>query len=333
MKIFISHSSKNSHYGDALVKLLSGLGVAHENIIFTSDSSYGIPAGEKIFDWLKTRIAEKPFVIYLLSPEYYASVACLNEMGAAWIVENQHAMIFTPEFDLNSDNFKDGALDPREMGFFLNNQDRVIEFVERIRPIFGLSANAVITHKLIAAFLKEVGDAQEINRSTKASQIGIETKKNSVSAVKIVPKGPSLVIPGKTIQTPAQRYFLDLANGKLKDEEVMVVHYAVDTARHSLGVGWRVDEEKGRIRDWEELNDLGDVLSKNYENAIRWLDVRKLTSVSETTSSGNPRQVAFDGELKDKFLDMPQEFFDKSAEIVARSLETLAKPTIDDFPF
>ncbi len=48
---------------------------------------------ENIFKWLKGRISEKPFVIYLLSPEYFSSVACLNEMGAAWVVENQHVAI------------------------------------------------------------------------------------------------------------------------------------------------------------------------------------------------------------------------------------------------
>ena len=102
MKIFISHSSKNEDYGNALVDLLINVGVSGEQVIFTSNDAYGIPTGQNIFNWLKNEINEKPYVIYLLSPEYYSSVACLNEMGAAWIVENEHTMIFTPNFNIKS---------------------------------------------------------------------------------------------------------------------------------------------------------------------------------------------------------------------------------------
>lgn len=119
MKIFISHSSKNADYGNALVNLLTGIGISGEQIIFTSNDAYGIPIGQNIFDWLKTQIKEKPYVLYLLSPEYYKSVACLNEMGAAWVIENKHTMIFTPNFKLDSYEFQNGAIDPREIGFTL----------------------------------------------------------------------------------------------------------------------------------------------------------------------------------------------------------------------
>lgn len=132
MKIFISHSSKDAHYGKALVELLTSLGIAHDSITFTSDSAYGIPSGQNIFNWLKGRISERPFVIYLRSPSYYSSVACLNEMGAAWMIESEHISIFTPDFDLNTPEFRDGVLDPREMGFRLNDRDRVIQFAEQI---------------------------------------------------------------------------------------------------------------------------------------------------------------------------------------------------------
>ena len=50
MKIFISHSSENADYGLALVDLLTGIGVPRDKIIFTSDTSYGIPTGENIFN-------------------------------------------------------------------------------------------------------------------------------------------------------------------------------------------------------------------------------------------------------------------------------------------
>ncbi len=148
MKIFISHSSENAVYGRALVDLLTGVGVDHDNIIFTSDTSYGIPVGKNIFDWLRAQISDRPFVIFLLSPDYYSSVACLNEMGAAWVVENEHAAIFTPDFNLNDANFRNGALDPREIGFFINDEDRVTELIESLKLNFAITTKqAVITRK------------------------------------------------------------------------------------------------------------------------------------------------------------------------------------------
>ena len=78
MKLFLSHSSKDVDYGNALVDLLISIGVKSDKIIFTSNVAHGIPIGENIFQWLKEEIEEKPFVIYLLSPNYYKSVACLT---------------------------------------------------------------------------------------------------------------------------------------------------------------------------------------------------------------------------------------------------------------
>ncbi|MGH1355916.1 MAG: toll/interleukin-1 receptor domain-containing protein [Thalassovita sp.] len=157
MKIFISHSSKNAVYGRALVNLLTGVGIDHESIVFTSDTSYGIPVGKNIFDWLKAQISDRPFVIFLLSPEYYSSVACLNEMGAAWIVENQHAAIFTPSFDLDEANFRNGALDPREIGFSINDEDRVTEFIETLRPNFSITTKQTVISRKRQEFLAQVG--------------------------------------------------------------------------------------------------------------------------------------------------------------------------------
>lgn len=337
MKIFISHSSKNANYGQALVKLLTGLGINSSNIIFTSDTSYGIPAGENIFNWLKSRISEKPFVIYLLSPEYYSSVACLNEMGAAWVIENKHRMIFTPDFDIESANFKNGVLDPREMGFFVNDRDRVTEFVEYIKTDFNLTTNSVLTNRNIAEFLSEVGDISTLPKEEKLSFKKAKTEvKISVNERDAKPT-PVIAEPAKSArnikQSGVERYFQDLAKGKLKDEEVMLVYYAADTARYKLGVGWRTAEEVGRIHEWEELNELGDTLSKRYDPVMSRLEMRNLTEVSEITSHGNPRQVKLVEELQGKLLDLPDNFYQACDEIVSRASVKKKSSERNDIPF
>ncbi|MBI1493636.1 toll/interleukin-1 receptor domain-containing protein [Halocynthiibacter styelae] len=340
MKILISHSSQNADYGGALVKLLTGIGIDHDSIIFTSDTSYGIPVGENIFDWLKERITEKPFVIYLLSPQYYSSVACLNEMGAAWIVENQHAMIFTPGFDLKSDYFLNGAIDPREIGFFLNDEDRVTQFIESLRGPFKVTDNQVLIGNKRREFMQDIArlfSVSSVNnprkKTTETITAGTSHKEDAIPPT----VSPASTEPDnqarKVKKTPVERYFQDLADDKLKDGEVMVIYYAAETAQYKLGVGWRTNEEVGRIRKWEELNDLGDTLSKDYETVISRLEIRNLTEVSETTSYGNPRQVMLSKEMQDELMDLPDDFYSRCDKIAKLAAEKKNSLDSDEIPF
>ena len=179
MKIFISHSSKNKNYGNHLVELLRGLGIKENEIIFTSNVAYGIPVAKNIFNWLKSQIEEKPFVIYLLSKEYYESVACLNEMGAAWIVENEHAAIFTPNFNLSSKEFQNGALDPREIGFKINDEDRIMSFIQMLSENFEITGNPVIISQSVKKFIRDIGEIKQETTEIDSQQISekVEIKK------------------------------------------------------------------------------------------------------------------------------------------------------------
>lgn len=132
---------------------------------------------------------------------------------------------------------------------------------------------------------------------------------------------------------PTERFFKDLEDGKLKDEEVLLAYYASETARFSLGVGWRTDEETRRIAEWEELNEFSDTLSKKYEAAIKRFEVRNLTEVSETTSHGNPRQVDFVSELKGQMLDLPDILHIKAEEIIQIELDKKKGGLDNEFPF
>lgn len=138
-KIFISHSSMDKTYGEVLVKLLRELGLNREEIIFTSNDDYGIPLGENIFDYLKKQIKEGVYILYLLSDNYYNSVACLNEMGAAWIVQNEYTVIGVPNFNFDNPKFSEGAIDPKRIGFNMDNKKRVVEFKNKILERFKLS--------------------------------------------------------------------------------------------------------------------------------------------------------------------------------------------------
>lgn len=97
-KIFISHSSKDEIFCTAFVDFLEGIGIPEDMILYTSSPRHGIPGDENIFKYLRNHIAEGITVFYMLSDNYYQSPYCLNEMGAAWITQNDFSTFLLPNF-------------------------------------------------------------------------------------------------------------------------------------------------------------------------------------------------------------------------------------------
>lgn len=323
MNIFISHSSKNEDYGNALVDLLTGVGIIGDKIIYTSNDAYGIPTGENIFNWLKNRITEKPYVLYLLSPEYYTSVACLNEMGAAWVVENEHTMIFTPDFNLKSYEFQNGALDPREIGFYINNQDRLILFIESLKTHFTISTNPVLINQKIREFLNRIVKLKSsISNipSKKVDEVSIEepTVISTESIKSKSTKSNGNKITSLNHSNPTDRFFKDLLSNKLKNEEIILIHYIRETDKYKLGTGWQSSNEIDNIKEWEDINELDNTLSMNYENVIRRFEMKKLTEVSDITSYGNPKEVKLIESFQQRFLEFSQDELMKIEEVIKK---------------
>ena len=330
MKIFISHSSANKQYGEALVELLRGVGVNEHEIIFTSNTAYGIPTGQNIFNWLKSQINEKPFVIYLLSPDYYASIACLNEMGAAWIVENEHAMLFLPNFDLHSKEFRSGAIDPREIGFFVNDEERILLFVDQLGSLFTISKSSVIITQKVRKYLQEIESFESANNALKTN-----TTTQRISTPKVVPMPkdyreitsdkafPHKVSINNTTLKSADNSFSkftnDILTKKLKDEELLLLHYIIETGKTKLMTGWQTQNEIENIKSWEEIQELNNHLSRNYETAIRKFEMRNYTEVSALTSSDNPKEVKLRSEILSNIIDLTQEVKDIIADAATRN--------------
>ncbi len=325
MKILISHSSKNKSYGNELVNLLTGIGVNGDEIIFTSNDAYGIPIGHNIFDWLKNRITEKPHVIYLLSPEYYKSIACLNEMGAAWVVESKHTMIFTPAFNLNSPEFLNGAIDPREIGFFIDNHDKLIAFIESLRVDYSISSNQVLINQKIRVFLENIKSFKPLEQNT--SEVLTSTISNKVLINKEVeknePNGQVTPLKDKSIpNSENSRLLSDLKNNKLKDEDVLLIYYIIETGRFKLGTGWRESQEVENIKVWEDVQELNSTLSTNYDKALKRFDMKNITEVSQTTTHGNPREISLTESVQHELLTIPDDLLVKINEVVIRNNKT-----------
>lgn len=97
-KVFISHCHKDKDYADAILELLKTFGFQEKDIFYSSNSSTGVIPGERIFERLKQELINKPIMVYILSEDYYKSTVCLNEMGASWVMTDEHYPIALPEF-------------------------------------------------------------------------------------------------------------------------------------------------------------------------------------------------------------------------------------------
>ena len=138
--LFISHSSANENIATNLVQLLRTLGFNNKNLFCSSVPGYDIKEGEDIYDTLASKFQDyNIFVIFLLSSEYYQSPACLNEMGATWVLKANYSTIVCPGFSIPEIK---GAINPSKMAVVLGDNKRVNgklnNLKDRLIDFFGL---------------------------------------------------------------------------------------------------------------------------------------------------------------------------------------------------
>lgn len=345
MKIFISHASANKEEGNAVVELLRGIGINEDEIIFTSNVAYGIPIGQNIFNWLKSQISEKPFVIYLLSKEYYSSIACLNEMGAAWIIENEHAVIFTTNFDINGKEFQNGALDPREIGFRINDEERLLSFIQHLGTNFKISKNAVIINQKLKHYLTQIESFAKKNHIASQKNNLIESKSSETQPKEELQKQTNdknesklkVQVVAKNITKTENgiysKFITEIATRKLKDDELILLSYIIETSKVKLMTGWQEDNELRIIKEWEEINELNKTLSNNYGAVIRRFELRGYTEISAVTSSGNSKEVKLKKEIESNILDLPIEILDIINNVTSENKAIQINNEPEDLPF
>lgn len=117
--VLISHATKDAEYIKQLVELFEYIGLRDEELVCSSVPDYSIPYGENIYDWLREKFQTCDLhVIFVLSENYYRSPACLNEMGAAWVLKSKYDFLLLPGFNYGD---IEGAIDPRKIGFKLDD--------------------------------------------------------------------------------------------------------------------------------------------------------------------------------------------------------------------
>jgi hypothetical protein len=134
-KLFISHSSKDGDKINPLIDLIENIGVAHNQIFYSSHPAYGVDLGQNIFDRLKTELEDKVFALFILSDNFYKSPVCLCEMGAVWIKSNKQIPILIPPF-----GFKEvQGVFSNSLGFKINDKDQLNSFKGELETYFNLT--------------------------------------------------------------------------------------------------------------------------------------------------------------------------------------------------
>lgn len=158
-KIFISHSSNDLKYVEPLVELLADIGMTNDNLFCSSVPDYSIPLNQDIYDYLATLFREyKLYVIFALSDNYYQSPACMNEMGAAWVLKNEYTSILLPSFEYKEIK---GAVNPNKIGMKLDDDDELLkkrlgELKNIISENFGISVPEMRWEKKRNDFISKI---------------------------------------------------------------------------------------------------------------------------------------------------------------------------------
>lgn len=158
--IFISHCSADKKYGHALRNFIMGLGIEKGNLIYTSHPLHKIPSGKNIYNYLRSRINNQTFMLFLFSKNYLDSTACLNEMGAAWLAQTEYLNFYVPNFDFGNNKYLNCAIDKNQMGIKLENNDilriSMIEFKDRLVELFKINPDEATVSNLIDNFIQEI---------------------------------------------------------------------------------------------------------------------------------------------------------------------------------
>ena len=97
-KIFISHSTADAEFAEALVNMLHAIGVQYNEIFCSSVPGCWVEEGQDFIQTIKKHFQDyELYMLYIHSPRFYNSHVCLNEMGAAWIAQSDYSSFLTSD--------------------------------------------------------------------------------------------------------------------------------------------------------------------------------------------------------------------------------------------
>ena len=183
--VFISHSSKDKAFVEALVDLLEGIGLDEKTLFCSSIPGYWIGLGKDIYKALLSLFTDRSlYVIFVQSPNFYASPVSLNEMGAAWALKANYCSILTSEMEFSA---MTAVVNSHEVAIKVNHADakpRLTELKNSLLEFLGKPAiSDAIWERKRDRFLKTV-DPSYVSDSSSNQSITEEYQKLMIEKMK-----------------------------------------------------------------------------------------------------------------------------------------------------
>lgn len=185
-KVFISHSSKDKDFVEALVTLLESIGFDNKTLFCSSVEDYWIGLSQNIFESLRSLFHDHElFVIFVHSPRYYESAVSLNEMGAAWVLKNDYCSILTN--DMSKEQMK-GVVDPSTIFIKVNTPEapaRLNELKKKLTEIFRFPPiNDSTWERKRNMFLRVVGAIENTQETSTILTVSEEYQRLQIEKLK-----------------------------------------------------------------------------------------------------------------------------------------------------
>lgn len=155
-KVFISHSSADKELVDLFKNIIlnAGLGIADEDIAYTSAVETGVPTGGNIPQYIKDNLADCDIVFFMISDNYRKSEVCLNEMGAAWALDKSVKPILLYDVPFTSV----GWLYSLNLCAKIDDSERLDELRDDFAEKCQICTKTVVWNKKKAEFLSKVAE-------------------------------------------------------------------------------------------------------------------------------------------------------------------------------
>lgn len=159
--VFISHAGNDK----AIIKLFidyilkNGLGLRDDNIVCTSFEENSMKGGEDIPLYIKRTIKDSSVVLSMVSQNYRLSEVCMNEVGAAWALDNSPIQIVLSDVDFDSI----GWLVSLKKALKISERDNLDNLCETLYERLGIAKPSIKSwNGAVTTFLEQLPEVCEL---------------------------------------------------------------------------------------------------------------------------------------------------------------------------
>lgn len=160
--VFVSHCGSQSSFVTYLVELLEKCGFNRTNLFCSSVPGFNIDLDEDIIETLRKKFVDYDlYVLYIFSSDFFDSAYCLNEMGAAWVLQVDYSIIITKGMD---ETKIDGVVSKTKTRISFKDtaiqlDDRMIQLREKLLAFAGLpKVDEINWNRYYNTFKQQVND-------------------------------------------------------------------------------------------------------------------------------------------------------------------------------